>query len=137
MKSQNNSGKVLSYLQRPWTTTGWSEKQYVCQILRFSFLFYRKLHTEFLKCFHGIILRSEGSNYNKKIRITALSVRIWGYSGPHFSRIFPHSDWIRRDTNVGKCGKNTDQNDSEYRHFLPIGCYTVCLEALYENPKKT
>ena len=26
------------------------------------------------------------------------SVRIWSYSGPHFFRIFPHSDWIRRDT---------------------------------------
>ena len=25
------------------------------------------------------------------------SVRIRSYSGPHFSRIFPHSDWIRRD----------------------------------------
>ena len=25
-------------------------------------------------------------------------VRIRSYSGPHFSRIFPHSDWIRRDT---------------------------------------
>ena len=26
------------------------------------------------------------------------SVRIRSYSGLHFSRIFPHSDWIRRDT---------------------------------------
>ena len=25
-------------------------------------------------------------------------VCIWSYSGPHFSCIFPHSDWIRRDT---------------------------------------
>ena len=25
------------------------------------------------------------------------SVRIQCYSGPHFSRIFPHSDWIRKD----------------------------------------
>ena len=24
-------------------------------------------------------------------------VRIRSYSGPHFSRIFPHSDWIRRE----------------------------------------
>ena len=28
----------------------------------------------------------------------AKRVRIRGYSGPHFSRIFPHSDWIRGDT---------------------------------------
>ena len=26
------------------------------------------------------------------------SVHIWSYSGLHFSCIFPHSDWIRRDT---------------------------------------
>ena len=73
-------------------------------------------------------------------------VRIRSYSGPHFYRIFPHSDCIRRDTpysvrmrenavkiadqnnseyylsifspNAGKCGKNTDQNNSEYGLFL-------------------
>ena len=41
------------------------------------------------------------------------SVRIWSNYGPHFSRIFPHSDWIRTDTpylsvfspNAGKCEK--------------------------------
>ena len=58
------------------------------------------------------------------------SVRIRSYSGAHFSRIFPHSDWIRRDIqsecryfsvfspNVRKCGKNADQNNSEYGYFL-------------------
>ena len=30
------------------------------------------------------------------------SVRIWSYSGPQFSRIFPHSDGIRRGPNAGK-----------------------------------
>ena len=48
------------------------------------------------------------------------------YSGPHFSRISPHSNWIRRDTpylslfspNAGKCEKNLDQNNSKYEHFL-------------------
>ena len=58
--------------------------------------------------------------------ICVKSVCIRSYSGQHFSRIFPHSDWIRRDTlyfsvfsaNVGKCRKNTDQNNSEYGHFL-------------------
>ena len=56
----------------------------------------------------------------------AKSVHIRSYSGPHFSRIFPHSDWIRRETkylsvfspNAGKCGKNADQNNSEYGHFI-------------------
>ena len=54
------------------------------------------------------------------------NIRIRSYSGPHFFRIFPHLDWIWRDTphlsvfspNAGKCGKNADQNNSEYGHFL-------------------
>ena len=40
--------------------------------------------------------------------------------------IFPHSNWIRRDTtylsvfspNAGKCGSNEDQINSEYGHLL-------------------
>ena len=44
------------------------------------------------------------------------SARIWSYSAPHLSRIFPHSDWIWRDTpylfiyspNAAKCGKSAD-----------------------------
>ena len=59
-------------------------------------------------------------------RYCVKSVRIRSYPGPHFSRISQHSDWIWRDTpylsvfspNVGKCGKNEDQNNSQYRHFL-------------------
>ena len=62
-----------------------------------------------------------------KINHCVKSVRVRSYSGPLFSRIFPHSDWIRRDSsylfvfspNVGKRGKNADQNNSEYGHFLP------------------
>ena len=54
------------------------------------------------------------------------SVRIWSYFGPHFPCIFPHSDWMRRDMeglsvfilNDGKCGKNADQKNSKYGHFL-------------------
>ena len=41
------------------------------------------------------------------------SVHIRSYSGPHFSRIFPHLDWTRRET-----WENRDQNNSEYRLFL-------------------
>ena len=48
------------------------------------------------------------------------------YSGSHFSRIFPHSDCIWRDTeylsvfsrNAAECEKNVDQNNFEYGHFL-------------------
>ena len=42
------------------------------------------------------------------------SVFIWSYSGPHFSRISPHSEWIRRDMDQ----KNADQNNSEYGLIL-------------------
>ena len=44
-----------------------------------------------------------GSSNNHCVK----KVRIWSYSGLHFSRIFPHSDW-----------KNADQNNSEYGLFL-------------------
>ena len=58
-------------------------------------------------------------------------VRIRSYSGLQFSLIFPHSDWIRRNTeylsvfspNAGKCGKNADQNNSEYGHPLRSASY--------------
>ena len=57
------------------------------------------------------------------------SVRIRGYSGPHF---FPHFPAFGLNTerfsdtpyvsvfspNAGKCGKNADQNNSEDGHFL-------------------
>ena len=95
-----------------------------------------KFHFEFLQAF------SFSSTWNKKTsscRSNTVTfrhnnaymhcvkiVRIPSYSGPHFSHIFPHSDWIRRDTeylsifspNVGKCGKNADQNNSGYAYFL-------------------
>ena len=56
------------------------------------------------------------------------SVRIRRYSGPHFSRIFPHSDWIRLylsvfSLNTEKCGKNADQNTSKYGLFLRSGVF--------------
>ena len=37
-------------------------------------------------------------------------------------RIFPYSNWIRRDTSYsGQMPENTDQNNSEYKHFLYSG----------------
>ena len=53
------------------------------------------------------------------------SICIRSYSGPHIPHIFTHSDWIRTDTPYHsvfspntKCEKNSDQNNSEYGHFL-------------------
>ena len=44
-------------------------------------------------------------------------VRIQSYSGPHFPSIYPHSNWIRRDT------PNANQSNSEYGHFLRSECW--------------
>ena len=41
-------------------------------------------------------------------------MRIRSYSGPHFSRIFPHLS-LRIQS---ECGENADQNNFEYGHFL-------------------
>ena len=48
------------------------------------------------------------------------SVRIRSYSGPHLSRIFLHfTPYLSLfSTNAGKCGKNADQNNSEYELFF-------------------
>ena len=48
------------------------------------------------------------------------------YSELFWSAFFPHLAWIRRDTeylsvfspDLGKCGENADQNNSEYGHLL-------------------
>ena len=69
------------------------------------------------------------------------SVRIRSYSGLHFSCIFPHSDWVRRDNpylsvfspNAGKCGKNADHNNSEYEHLF----YAVPFSPIENFFKKT
>ena len=47
------------------------------------------------------------------------SVRIQSYSGPHFFLHFPAFGLnTERYPNAGKCGKNADQNNSKYGHFL-------------------
>ena len=73
------------------------------------------------------------------------SVRIWSYSGPHFSSIFPHSNWIRRDTdylfvfspNAGKCGKNANQNNSEYGFFLRRDSLRLVFLIISQNSKES
>ena len=65
-------------------------------------------------------------------------VCIRSYSGPHFSQIFTHSDWIRRDTSylsvfsqsAGKSGKIADQNNSEYELFLRSEWYLSLIPPL-------
>ena len=48
--------------------------------------------------------------------------------GVILSRIFPHSDWIRRDTlYLVRMRENADQNNSEYGHFARSAiCDSVC-----------
>ena len=77
------------------------------------------------------VINREGANKSAlsygKIRCVK-RVHIRSYSGPHFSHIFPHSEWMRRHTpylsvfipNSGKCGKNANQNNSEYDTFYAV-----------------
>ena len=63
--------------------------------------------TSYLDTFHAVTLsqltcsarvrRATSPGYKCTIHCVK-RVRIWSYSGPHFSRIFLHLDWIRRDT---------------------------------------
>ena len=55
---------------------------------------------------------SQNSKENTCVRVSFFNkhcvkkVRIRSYSGLHFSRIFPHSDWISRDTEIqSECAK--------------------------------
>ena len=97
-----------------------------------------KIFSEFLKIFQGradfiiklflVVLYMSSINCVKRVPIRS-------YSSTHLSRICPHSDWIWRDTpylsvfspNAGKCGKNADQNNFEYGHFL---CSIMPLQSL-------
>ena len=67
------------------------------------------------------------------------SILIRSYSGPHFSRIFPHSNWIQRDTlylsvfssNVGKFGKNADQNTPNKDTFYAVHLEHLTMSWMY------
>ena len=56
-------------------------------------------------------------------------VRFRSYSGPHFSRIFPHLDWC------GKMRENVDQNNTEYGLFLR-SVYDKDNVSEYSQPSK-
>ena len=63
------------------------------------------------------------------------NVRIRRYPGPHFSRIFPQSNWMRKDTgylsvfssNARKCGKNAGHNNSDRDTFYAVSFYLLFL----------
>ena len=45
-------------------------------------------------------------------------------------RIFPHSDWIRRDTQyLVQMRENADQNNSEYGHFLRSDVLQIFIQS--------
>ena len=110
MDGSNWNGELSQYL--------WKRHYFKCLFQR-NTLFLKKLD-------HCIPLRKK-SPYSELFWST-------------FSRISPHSDWIRRDTpqrysvrrgtpylsvfspNAGKCEKNMDQNNSECGHFLRSVC---------------
>ena len=94
--------------------------------------FYISAVTRFMATKTGRVLTIERRFSTKTFKFSPTSchyakrVRIRSYSGPHFSRIVPHLDRIRRDTeyfsvlspNAGKFRKNVDQNNSEYERLL-------------------
>ena len=69
-------------------------------------------------------------------------VRIRSNSGPNFSRIFPHSDWIQRDTeylqysvrmreNAGKMRTRiTPKTDVFYTVFMTFVAATKCISVI-------
>ena len=59
--------------------------------------------------------------YREKLSISPYSVRIRENTGKMRTRITPNMDTLYLSVfspNAGKCGKNADQNNSEYGHFL-------------------
>ena len=59
--------------------------------------------------------------YREKLRISPHSVRIRENTGKMRTRITPNTDTLCLSVfspNAGKCGKNADQNNSEYGHFF-------------------
>ena len=67
------------------------------------------------KCSHGV----------KRVRIRSCS-------GPHFSRIFPHSGYLSVfSQNAGKSGKNVDENNFEYGLILSCGSRIYILLSLF------
>ena len=122
MDGSNWNGELSQYL--------WKRHYFKCLFQR-NTLFLKKLD-------HCIPLRKK-SPYSELFWST-------------FSRISPHSDWIRRDTperysvrrstpylskfcpNAGKCGKNMDQNNSECGHFLRSVCSPDILTQIFQVP---
>ena len=68
----------------------------------FTGLFYGlSKNTSDIKWVNGLMYIFTGISHNVK------RVLIRSYSGPHFSRIFLHSNWIRRDTVYGEIKMQT------------------------------
>ena len=76
------------------------------------------MHEAMIKEDHTISTRKQ---YSKSIHLTAWKVPVFGVILVH---IFPHSDWIRKDTlrkispYSVRMRENADQNKSEYGHIL-------------------
>ena len=82
------------------------------------------------KCFLHSLARKQRYNFIPLHRVK--SVRIRSYSELHFSRIrteygaIPSTEYPSVfSPNAGKCGKNADQNNSEYGLFLRSICKSI------------
>ena len=57
-------------------------------------------------------------NFLKSVKTHSLkSVCIRSYCGPHFLAFELNTERYVFSSNVGKCAKNADQNNSEYEHL--------------------
>ena len=57
---------------------------------------------------------------NYKLIHCVKRARVRSYSGPHFPRIFPHSDWIRRDTISPYSVRMRENTDTFYAIIIII-----------------
>ena len=78
-----------------------------------------------------------GGNSNKpKLNYCVKSVRIRSYSGPYFSRIFPHSDWIWTETCISPYSVRMWENAGKMRTTITPNTdsfYGVQYKQLYQD----
>ena len=71
-------------------------------------------------CFLNLCKYIDQSVFPSVIKLHCVKrIRIGDYSGPYFSRIFPHSDFVSLRIQ-SECGKNADQNNCKYGNFYAV-----------------
>ena len=73
------------------------------------------------------------------LSLMCVMTTVWNVSkyGVFLVRIFPHSDWIRRDTNDTNAGKYRAKKNSVFGHFSRSGHWPILCHWLFQYPLKT